>query len=84
LLGAGTALVHCGVCCSMCNAHPIVGVRYRCMECEVDLCDSCYLPDSGQSHKHQSHRVQAVPLQPIVDSSQAEFDYLTPGNTCRT
>lgn len=79
LSGAGTALVHSGISCSLCHARPIVGVRYRCVECQVDLCDVCFVPGSHHG-PHRSHRVQTVPLQPIVDGTMAEYDYLNPVN----
>lgn len=34
--------VHKAVCCDGCGMHPIVGVRYKCMNCpDYDLCESC-------------------------------------------
>ena len=35
-------IFHKHVLCDECNAFPIVGIRYKCNECEdYDLCESC-------------------------------------------
>jgi hypothetical protein len=87
LNSAGTAMVHSGIACSRCHARPIVGVRYRCVECAVDLCDVCFVPGVGQGG-HHNHRVQTVSSSAsasgasvVGDVQMAEFDYLNPKQT---
>jgi len=42
---------HVGVICDGCNRSPIVGVRYKCLECfDYDLCESC--ADRQLIHSH--------------------------------
>ena len=77
LINAGTAPIHSGIACAACHARPIIGIRYRCLDCLHDLCDVCFVPGKSEN-VHHLHRVQTVPLQPIVDSTMAEFDYLNP------
>eukprot|EP00698_Gefionella_okellyi_P008563 TRINITY_DN2128_c0_g1_i1.p1 TRINITY_DN2128_c0_g1~~TRINITY_DN2128_c0_g1_i1.p1 ORF type:complete len:134 (+),score=3.74 TRINITY_DN2128_c0_g1_i1:158-559(+) len=38
-----TSLVHSGFACAFCNMSPIVGVRYLCTQCGLDLCEACEL-----------------------------------------
>ncbi len=73
LLGTDSIQVHSGTICSLCNARPIIGSRFRCLECLVDLCDTCYVP--GQSNSHNHHRVQ---LMDTPNINVSEFDYLNP------
>jgi hypothetical protein len=42
---------HVGVICDGCNRSPIVGIRYKCLECfDYDLCESC--ADRQLIHAH--------------------------------
>ncbi|UJR24054.1 hypothetical protein I4U23_027022 [Adineta vaga] len=42
---------HVGVICDACNRSPIIGVRYKCLECfDYDLCESC--ADRQLIHTH--------------------------------
>lgn len=47
ILAAGYAdVVHLNVTCDGCNAQPIVGLRYKCVQCpNFDLCFSCHKVD---------------------------------------
>jgi hypothetical protein len=40
-------VVHPGVECAHCHKNPLTGMRYKCVHCESDLCQSCItLPDA--------------------------------------
>jgi hypothetical protein len=42
---------HVGVICDGCNRSPIVGIRYKCLECfDYDLCETC--ADRQLVHAH--------------------------------
>jgi len=42
---------HVGVICDGCNRSPIIGIRYKCLECfDYDLCESC--ADRQLIHAH--------------------------------
>ncbi|KAI0962257.1 hypothetical protein AcV7_001138 [Taiwanofungus camphoratus] len=59
-------IIHVGIHCNVCDVDPIVGVRYKCLECDdYDLCAGC-LSSASQREKH--------------DLSHAFFPIETPGN----
>lgn len=42
---------HIGVICDGCNRSPIIGIRYKCLECfDYDLCETC--ADRQLIHNH--------------------------------
>eukprot|EP01122_Echinamoeba_exundans_P016242 TRINITY_DN816_c1_g2_i1.p1 TRINITY_DN816_c1_g2~~TRINITY_DN816_c1_g2_i1.p1 ORF type:complete len:330 (-),score=88.33 TRINITY_DN816_c1_g2_i1:115-1104(-) len=44
--------VHRNVICDGCNAHPIVGKRFKCLDCpDFDLCETCF---DKKLHSHHS------------------------------
>jgi hypothetical protein len=46
------AMIHYGIKCYKCHTNPIVGIRYKCLECEsYDLCEECEAK-YGKSHGH--------------------------------
>jgi len=46
------SLIHIGVKCSSCQKYPIVGIRYKCMQCKsYDLCEECE-KKQGLKHGH--------------------------------
>ena len=56
---------HQGILCDGCKSDPILGIRWRCMECnEYDLCDSCH--DSG-AHPAEHHMLK------IEDPADTEY-----------
>ncbi|KAI9100599.1 hypothetical protein DFS34DRAFT_493950 [Phlyctochytrium arcticum] len=71
--------VHYGFSCDRCSAEPIVGIRWKCLECpeesQVDLCDDCINKNFTNELHSASHRFEKieVPDQTIV---QNEFSYL--------
>ena len=47
--------------CSNCGASPIIGVRYKCSECEINLCDGC---EDKAYHLHPMFKInQTQPVQ---------------------
>ena len=46
-----TVVSHTGVTCDACQMSPIVGVRYKCVQCDnFDLCSECESKSNGQYH----------------------------------
>ena len=45
--------IHYGIMCEVCNCDPIVGKKYRCEHCGIDLCEDCY---SEETVNHLEHR----------------------------
>ena len=49
--GNSNAVVHKGITCDGCGIKPIVGVRYKCAQCEdFDLCAVCEEKDTNHRH----------------------------------
>ena len=49
--------VHNNVTCDGCNMTPIIGFRYKCMQCpDYDLCQNC-----KSKHIHSEHMMQRMP-----------------------
>lgn len=54
---ASNFIIHDGVQCDACEAHPIVGFRYKCVQCpNFDLCQGC-----EALHKHPDHLMVRMP-----------------------
>ncbi|EDV98766.1 GH13424 [Drosophila grimshawi] len=50
-------IIHDGVECDSCNLAPIIGFRYKCVQCpNFDLCQSC-----ERAHKHPNHMMVRMP-----------------------
>lgn len=48
----GSSMIHSNSKCDNCHTLPIVGKRYRCMECrDFDYCEICY-NNNRHLHKH--------------------------------
>ena len=46
--------------CSECEAHPIVGIRYNCLECyDYDLCQGC---KDDKCHPEHKMALKSAPL----------------------
>ncbi|KNH09515.1 tyrosine kinase family protein [Perkinsela sp. CCAP 1560/4] len=41
--------------CQSCGAHPTASNRWQCMECQFDVCDSCFLRFSSDAHRSLFH-----------------------------
>ena len=40
-LGNMSAMIHPNSHCQLCSASPIVGIRYQCIPCQINLCEKC-------------------------------------------
>jgi len=50
-------LRHVYVCCDGCKQDPVVGLRWRCLDCaNYDLCTTCYMTDIHDI----SHRFERI------------------------
>jgi hypothetical protein len=49
---------HHGYVCDSCHAHPIRGMRWRCLNCaDYDLCSDCYMRDKHDlDHAFERHQ----------------------------
>ena len=46
------SLIHHGVKCSLCQKYPIIGIRFKCLQCNsYDLCETCEAK-FGEKHGH--------------------------------
>ena len=46
------SLIHNGIKCSLCQRFPIIGIRYKCLQCKsFDLCEECE-KTQGMKHGH--------------------------------
>jgi len=51
------AAIHHGYTCDGCEAHPIVGTRYRCTFCpDFDFCEKCH----GKEEHHKDHAFKKI------------------------
>ena len=66
---------HTGVTCSACDECPIVGVRYRCLQCTdfVNLCESCYAAGEEPRSHLTIHRVEAMERAPSLEDDVGRF-----------
>ena len=48
--------IHEGIKCNNCGAFPIVGIRYKCLECDnFNCCEKC---EQEQSHPHLFYKIK--------------------------
>ena len=46
------SIIHNGIKCSLCQRFPIIGIRYKCLQCKsFDLCEECE-KTQGMKHGH--------------------------------
>ena len=46
------SLIHNGIKCSLCQRFPIIGIRYKCLQCKsFNLCEECE-KSRGMKHGH--------------------------------
>jgi hypothetical protein len=63
---------HRGVCCDGCGMHPIVGVRYKCMNCpDFDLCEGC---EAQGVHDHHVFLKLKQPLKVVHQATWTTDD----------
>jgi len=73
-MGQGSSYVnHEGVTCDMCNASPIVGVRYKCTVCNnYDMCQTC---ESYQQHPPEHPLIKIrLPEQKIEEAENSDSE----------
>nr|XP_023683619.1 dystrotelin [Paramormyrops kingsleyae] len=62
----GEAITH-PVRCHVCKASPVVGLRYRCLQClNLHLCQTCFVSQRGTSKHRPFHAVQVHSTQPTL------------------
>lgn len=52
---SGIFISHDNVECSVCKTKPIVGIRYKCSECDTNLCEKC---EFYEDHEHAFFKVK--------------------------
>lgn len=50
-------LIHEGVVCSICSVTPIVGPRYYCNQCNMDICEVCEPDHMHNLIKYKTHSI---------------------------
>ena len=44
--------IHHNIFCDACGMQPILGLRYKCLDCpDFDLCEGCYNKEAHKDHK---------------------------------
>jgi len=75
-------IVHFGYRCSFCNSEPIIGVRWKCVDCPlynpVDLCEKCQavkimIKDSQHNEEHKLEAL-ANPEVPYIDADYTRYE----------
>jgi hypothetical protein len=46
---SGLNFKHLGIICNGCRMNPIVGIRYKCSDCDVNFCEEC---EFSKEHQH--------------------------------
>jgi predicted DNA-binding WGR domain protein len=59
---AASNLVHENIACDGCQQSPLQGIRFRCLECEYDLCAQCEAGNGSPrpAHEHKLERCTEV------------------------
>lgn len=53
VLAVKSRSIHETICCNECNRAPIIGVRYKCQQCDdFDLCEQCICKGIHSEQKH--------------------------------
>ncbi|KAJ3044222.1 ZZ-type zinc finger-containing protein 3 [Rhizophlyctis rosea] len=64
--GHESEAVHHGFSCDACGSEPIVGIRWKCMDCpeetQVDLCDECHESGFSNAYHIPSHQLQRIEI----------------------
>ena len=71
-----TGVVHSTCTCDGCFKKPILGMRWRCLECiDYDLCTGCYMADEHNKH-HNFERIDSSDSEGYVFVVQLATDKL--------
>ncbi|EDQ84228.1 uncharacterized protein MONBRDRAFT_34778 [Monosiga brevicollis MX1] len=71
--------LHRGISCNNCNAAPIVGKRFKCLNCiDYDVCEDCE-PVDRHNPRHVFVKIN-VPLPPMLNPRKALLDPFYPGS----
>lgn len=83
---APSGVQHSGLCCDVCNAGDIAGMRWRCSVCftaNFDLCTGCYMTDEHDTGhafiRYTAAEPQKVLLPPRRDSAKTRACGMFPG-----
>ena len=56
-IGTIDAIVHRGTICDLCKMDPVIGIRYKCLDCfNYDLCSSCM----KKERHNEKHKLMAI------------------------
>jgi hypothetical protein len=65
--GSSSGFVHRGIRCSLCEMTPIIGTRYRCVNCaNFDLCESCEVVSLDTHDRTHLFLKIKIPLPPLM------------------
>ncbi|TPX37620.1 hypothetical protein SmJEL517_g00750 [Synchytrium microbalum] len=70
-----TLTVHHGYKCDSCGSEPIVGGRWKCLQCdELDLCDPCHLKDYlGHSSSHSMTLIETPEVSSAIEGENYSY-----------
>ena len=74
------SLIHSGIKCSICQKFPIVGIRYKCLQCNsFDLCEECEKWPATAVH----HRRPLETFTNFDDMLAAAYDWQNLESVCQ-
>ncbi|KAI9291040.1 hypothetical protein K502DRAFT_344934 [Neoconidiobolus thromboides FSU 785] len=76
--------IHLGIKCNNCNIQPIVGTRWKCIECkqmEINLCDKCIIKGEININSHlKEHRLEKYLLYENNQFLDSDYNHNIPDN----